>query len=141
MGTYYTSGASRRDIIAELVEGYSKPNNQGQLVTRTVLAHCCVGNILWTANEVTVDGVLEDRWIGCDALNRGTGDGWGYKPMDEDMGPYYFSCPVSYLDMATPHKGSEYSVKWRENVREFAIKHKAKLAARRQARKARGYYR
>lgn len=99
MGWYYTYGATRRDVIRELTE------NRSAIVER----RACVGNVLWT-----VEHNLSGRWIGCYLLSRGTGDGWGHKPMSEAMGPYYYSCPLSFLD-AVP----EADAAWRARVREY----------------------
>jgi len=99
MGWYYTTGAARRDIIKEIIEAHERPNG-GYFKT---VRHCCSGNTLWTVHEnkvCTKTGDEISHWIGCYLLTRGTGDGWGYKPMDESMGPYYYSCPLSYLKMA-----------------------------------------
>lgn len=71
-----------------------------------------------------------ERWIGCDLLEYSKRDeGWGYKDMDESMHPYYYSCPLSYLDMV-PVVGSE---EWRQGVREYHQRQRAK----RQAKKVR----
>jgi hypothetical protein len=42
---------------------------------------------------------------------------WGYKPLEESMGPYYFSCPLSYLSEVSIDRygGNE---EWRELVTE-----------------------
>ncbi|MCA9380929.1 hypothetical protein KC678_01565, partial [Candidatus Dojkabacteria bacterium] len=39
---------------------------------------------------------------------------WGYKDMDESMHPYYYNCPLSFLDM-TPVACEE----WRQHVRNY----------------------
>jgi hypothetical protein len=66
-------------------------------------------------------GPSEDvrRWIGVYLLDREKDYGWGYKPMDESMGPYYYGCPVSYLDQAD-EPVNETAVEWREKVRQLA---------------------
>ncbi|WP_240754701.1 hypothetical protein [Parasulfuritortus cantonensis] len=38
--------------------------------------------------------------------------GWGYKDLCESMGPYYYTCPLSYLDMV-PVANAD----WRGQVR------------------------
>jgi hypothetical protein len=40
---------------------------------------------------------------------------WGYKDMDESMGPTDASCPMSYLNMV-PDPGG-YATAWRERVK------------------------
>ena len=133
MGTYYTLGASRADVIAELLTTQPYMNAENKTIQRRILAHCLKGNVLWTVNEVLIDGALADRWIGCDLLvcyRRNGATTWGYKPMDEDSHPYYYTCPLRYLDLASPHDGSQYSTEWREKVRAYW----AEVATRREGR-------
>lgn len=39
-----------------------------------------------------------------------------YKPMEEDMGPYYFNCPKRILDLLSP-TDSKTANEWRESCR------------------------
>ena len=50
-------------------------------------------------------------FIRCDLL-QGSGNDWGHKPLEEAMHPYYYSCPLRYLDMAP-----EQCRDWRDGVR------------------------
>src|SRR5574337_719100 len=52
-------------------------------------------------------------YIGCHLLESSGGD-WGYKSLDESVHPYYYSCPLRYLDMAPVQ-----SPEWRERVHRF----------------------
>ena len=45
--------------------------------------------------------------------------GWGYKSMDETMGPNEAQAPVKLLDMLSPTT-SEYAQKWRQKCRDNA---------------------
>jgi hypothetical protein len=58
----------------------------------------------------------------------GRGD-YGYKDMDESMGPCYYDCPLDLIDMAGPPP-NEYAATWREAVRAWHAKKRAKLALR-----------
>lgn len=49
---------------------------------------------------------------------------FGFKEMDESMGPYYFNCPASILDKLTP-TDNDQSLKWRAKCRENVSKGKA----------------
>lgn len=51
--------------------------------------------------------------------NKNYRHGWGYKDVDETMGPYKLDFPVSWLDLLSPCD-SEYAVEWRKKVRERA---------------------
>ena len=84
---------------------------------------CVRGNCLWkiVVLEELKDGVwVEDiRLIALDLLRKDEGMGWGYKDIDETMGPAEKSCPISYLDMV-PCPDSKFAREWREVVREKA---------------------
>lgn len=89
----------------------------------TPLRGSTVGNHIWqlvrqeSANRtfITLDLIAKDR----------TG-GWGYKGMSEDMGPYYYDCPLSLIDAASDPINESARV-WREKVREHhAAKAKSK---------------
>ena len=122
MGTYYPYGATKQDIIKECCEGY----NIGTQGTARTIKKCLRGNVLWRVLELYSKpaGIIE-RIICCDLLSTANGD-WGYKPMDESMGPFYYSCPLSYLD-GTRVLNKE----WREGVRE----HHKRNSERKRSRK------
>lgn len=114
MGWLFSS-RTRSELIQDLI----RPENTARASVR-VLVHALRGNVLWSVTEVTAktEGVHPDlapgesvRYIRCDLLQRSGGE-WGYKAMDESMAPYYYSCPLRYLDMA-----KELSPGWREKVR------------------------
>jgi hypothetical protein len=115
MGWYYTHGASRSDVIDELTED----RVTDERVFRT-LRKCFRGNTMYALHESGKPGETK-KWIGVYLLQRGTSDfpGWGYKPMDETMGPYHCDCPVSYLDEADEPMG-DTAKEWREACRERA---------------------
>ena len=73
-----------------------------------------VGNNMWAVQR-TKDGIT----FACLYLIKGRNesrDGWGYKDVDETMGPYDHNFPVSWLDLLSPID-SEYAVAWRAAVR------------------------
>jgi hypothetical protein len=127
MGWYYTQGASRADVIRELTPAERK--GEDGAIFRT-LRHCCRGNVLFSLHEsVTPDG-NSTKWIGVDLMQKSLdGFGWGHKPMDESMGPYYYNCPVAYLDEAS-EPVNETAANWRAEVRRVAAE-KAKQDAKR----------
>lgn len=96
MGRYYTHGASRADIIA--------------MLSRGGLARSFVGNTMYQVEE-SKTGV---RFISVYLLLRDR-DGWGYKPMDESMGPCYYDCPPKLLEMVKDHPPvNDFAARWRE---------------------------
>jgi len=107
MGWYYSHHATKGDLIAELIS-----ESVGPEWTRKTIANSVRGAVLWTVNQMSNSTTGETRlFIGCDLLEK-NGE-WGHKPMCEDDGPYYFSCPLKYLDMV-PERNAE----WRQKVRE-----------------------
>lgn len=71
-----------------------------------------------------------ERWIGCDLMRHQKDYGWGYKDLDEICGPYYYSCPLKYLDLV-PIETYGGNDEWRENVRQYH----ARIAQKRRSRK------
>lgn len=103
----FKSGSTRRDLIEERTKSWERESGD-MLVKSTCLAHCYRGNVfsgvLWSVWERTFtkddeEAQPTERWIQCDLLQYQRDYGWGYKDMEESMGPYYFSCPQKYLDM------------------------------------------
>lgn len=114
MGWYF-SRQTRDQLIRELI----KPQESEHART-TVIAHALRGNALWSVVQVTPKqaGAFDHEadsttFIRCDLL-KGSGGEWGYKPLDESMHPYYYSCPPKFLEM-TP----VVSEAWREGVRSY----------------------
>jgi hypothetical protein len=112
MGWIFLKGASKADVINSLIAP-----RDSQTHSSTVLEHCeCIEqseNVLWAVVEVVhKNDQQSSRYIACYILLAST-TGWGYKDMDESMFPFYFSCPLSYLDM-TPVVNQD----WRAHVRE-----------------------
>jgi hypothetical protein len=135
MGWLFKPGSTRKGLIGERIEGWERTNNEST-VKSTCLAHCYRGGnfrgVLWTVWERTYekDGQQTrptERWIACDLLEYSKADqGWGYKDMEEAMGPYYFSCPLSYLKMV-PFVTNQ---SWREGVQRYHARRKDKRLAK-----------
>lgn len=139
MGWLFKAGLSRKDLIEERTKDWERTQPDGTVIKTTCLAQCYRGasfcGVLWSVWERTFsrDGQevqSKERWIVCDLL-RYQGEAWGYKDIEECMGPYYYSCPLKYLDLV-PLDIYGGNVEWREQVRE----HHARKAEKRRARKA-----
>ena len=76
---------------------------------------------------------LTQRWIACDLLRYERDCGWGYKDLDESMHPYFYSCPLKYLDLV-PIEQYGGNVEWRGFVRSHHARITEKRSARRTAR-------
>ena len=105
------------------------------LVKTTCLAHCFRGGrfsgVLWAVWERTFSGGerATERWITCDLLRYQKDYGWGYKDMEESMHPYYYCCPLKYLEMVPIDQYGGHA-EWREGVRKH---HAQQLEKRRSA--------
>ena len=122
MGWFFQSG-SRDELIKELIE-----SRETEQVSARTVAHSLRGNVLWSVVHVTVKqaGVPNPTaersrcYIACDLLQKCSG-GWGHKPLNEAMHPYYYTCPLRYLRMAPAT-----SPEWRERVLAYHSELKAK---------------
>lgn len=110
MGWTFGFGFTRKDVIREATENWKNPKGG----SGTVLRHCCRGNVIYILWEITGSEGLKERFIEVVLMKRSP-EGWGYKQMDESMGPYYYECPISYIEMAGPTK-YESAQKWRDQV-------------------------
>jgi hypothetical protein len=108
MGWMFTLGASRRDVINELTT---------ETAECKTLRKCLKGNTMYALVE---SARLNKKFIMVYLLQR-SADGWGYKDIDEGMGPVQNNCPVAYLD-AADEPMNEYAKKWRESVRALAAR-------------------
>jgi len=119
MGTYYSTGATKQDIIDELLQPLK---NAAVLVESAVKRESDGESVLWTVEAGERDGE-HYQFIGCYVL-RHDPSGWGYKPMDETMGPFFYSVPKKWLDkypckMIGKYKGMlAHSEAWRKMQRE-----------------------
>jgi len=107
MGWSFARGASKADLINELTATWQQDG-----VTARCLASSVRGNVLWSVREIAYADGRTERVIACDLLASQRGYGWGYKGMQESWGPCYYTCPLSYLEMAP-----EASPEWRAKVR------------------------
>jgi len=141
MGWLFKSGCSRPELIEQRTKDWERTTPDGMTVTSTCLAHCYRGNsfsgVLWSVWERTFnrddhEAEPTQRWIQCDLLRHQRDFDWGYKDMEESMGPYYFSCPLKYLRMV-PIEQYSGNATWREQV---VLHHQHSLEKRRQRRAA-----
>ncbi len=113
MGWLFPYGATRRSLIAELIEPATWTNAANVVVDRQTIAHCTRGNVLWCVVQISLDGREEQCFIVCNLLKRDNTSGdWGYKDMDEGCGPFYYTVPPKYLKLAY----SGINEEWRASV-------------------------
>ena len=126
MGWTFHNDWTRDDLIADLTTTWTSSNGYLSNSTKTrhlkwVLNEESHGGngVLWTVRERDwPDGADKetsaDRWIGCDLLDCYEGS-WGVKNMEEIVGPYYYDCPLEFLDMV-PIETYGGNKEWREKV-------------------------
>jgi len=111
---YNTGWMSRKEYARKLVAEQNRTWSQGSC---HVLDHSLRGNDLWMVLEVyRKDTGQINRFIVLARLSR-EDRMWGYKDMDEDCGPYFFTCPLKFLKMTKPR--TECSLNWRKGVRTY----------------------
>jgi len=115
---------SKDELVNRLVQ--TEENEQCRI---EVVAYHVAGRCLWMVREYTAKVHIEKWFKGRPAepgdrfriimlaLMRGEreeryGYRWGYNELDEAMEPYYYSCPLKFLEMAP-----ETSPEWRKLVR------------------------
>ena len=118
---WYGDDCSRADKIKMLTQVRSE--------NCKCIKHCYRGNlfrgVLWSVWED-----LGCAFIQCDVLEYRQGQ-WMHKPISEDMHPFYFSCPLGYLNI-TPVTCEQ----WREQVINYHKSKRLKAKAKRLEPKA-----
>lgn len=118
MGWLYCE-PTRKALVRHLLEENSRSStlDNGDRIHRKVLRSCLRGNCLWMLYEY---GKNDEPVTVCIIVSLlGKYDGlWGYKEMDEGQHPFYYTCPVSYLDACT-EPINEHAQRWREEVRKY----------------------
>jgi hypothetical protein len=96
MGWDFTEGFSKKDMIDDIK----------RTIGANLIASKVVGREFWL-----VEKAGESSQIVLFLLAK-NGQDWGYKDMTESMGPYYYKCPIAFLDLA-PERNAE----WRRQIR------------------------
>lgn len=112
----YDTSEKRPQLLARLrrPERFA-PDNE-------LLRSSAIGNNHWYLAKHIPTGRI---WIGLDLMKGGgRTEGWGYKDLDESMGPCEVNCPITYLDLASEPEG--YAIEWRQRVRAHHAAKKAR---------------
>jgi hypothetical protein len=117
--TYSTGWETRQTLVNHLTRTETNDTR-----TRTCITSCVRGNVLWSVWEIIYPDKPAKRYIGCDLLqNGGHNRGWGYKDMCESVHPYYYSCPLKYLELVPEVANQE----WRDKVTKYHATRKIPL--------------
>ena len=84
----------------------------------TIVKSTTIGNHWWAVIEGKPGSSLEGERLAVLCLLGSHDREWGYKDMDETMGPYYYDCPISYLSMLTEPRNDSARA-WREQVKKY----------------------
>jgi hypothetical protein len=99
--TFLYNAPEKRQVIAEVTQSSNNIN---------CLCKALHGNELWT---IWYNSNTNEKLIILFLLAR-SGGNWGYKDMTEEMGPYFYQCPLAFLDEVPVTNEA-----WRAKVREF----------------------
>lgn len=108
MGYTSSTGKTRNQVIAEQCGPWETVHGDTVTALRTHRA----GNEDWFLYALyDHSGKEKDRFIGLTIW-----DGHYHKEMEEAVGPYYYGCPVEWLDLV-PCPETDWARAWREKVR------------------------
>jgi hypothetical protein len=123
MGWSFLYGGTRQSVIAHVLSDRF----------HTTIASSVRGNVVWAVKEIPDRADIPEtyrrkRFIACFMLSGGGEPGlrWGFKDVDESMGPREVSCPLKFFAMV-PEPDSPVARQWRERVRAW---HAAQTARR-----------
>jgi hypothetical protein len=113
---------SRKELIAHLTR-----TEENEVRVFETLKKFTSGNDLWTVQQATVKATGEKQtFIVLYMMTTGR-EGWGYKDVEESMGPYKYSCPLSFLELAPEPQRPEGYHDWRAGVRTYHARRNQKL--------------
>jgi hypothetical protein len=107
----WTTEHASRD---EVVKRESGPWQAVEGATVTAVKHSRSGNEDWFLYQVEKDGKVDHKFISVMVWEDGA-----HKEIDEACGPYYYGCPVEWLDEVPAPKGDSAAT-WRAEVRRRA---------------------
>jgi hypothetical protein len=118
MGWFYPHETTTRESLVIYLRRPERFGDKLELVRATVK-----GNRHWYLMRIRETGM---HVIGLDLMQGTRGESsWGYKDMDESVGPYYWDCPITYLDAPADESVGSTS-EWRAQVRRYHAEQKQK---------------
>jgi hypothetical protein len=124
---YKKDGSVDRRMECDDLLTYEVKDANGVVTKRShVVKSAMVGKVYYAAVQFDrTDGTPPEVWAAvfdtCGKWKDGTI--WGYKDMDETVGPYFYDCPESILNLLTPTK-YETAQAWRDKCREHLAQKK-----------------
>ncbi len=105
----WTIGRHTRE---ELIEELLGPRHH------ETVAHTVIDNRLWCVKRYLRDG-QERKYIALFLLEAFGAHEYGYKDMDETVHPYYYDCPLEFLQQVESYPPMGSGADWRACVRAF----------------------
>lgn len=112
MGWLFTEGQTKKEVIERVTRTWTTTED-GDTITYMATDKAIRGNCLWVVFQ-RESGTGTTAFIALFLLRKERLYGWGYKDMQESMHPYYYTCPLSFLD-----KAPVACEPWREQVRAY----------------------
>lgn len=111
---------SKREYIDRNCCTWDGADTKGEVVKSAM-----VGSTYYAAVRRTNKGTGQGYVFGVVVLTRSAprdpdGYTFGYKDMDESMGPCYYDCPAGILDLLDPTE-QEYALNWRQKCRDQKV--------------------
>lgn len=114
-------GKVNRKLECDRLCTWDNEDTAGKVLKSTMKGSVYYGAYEWTnkkTNEVKNIGIVI-----LTSSDRVHGWNFGYKDMTESMGPNYYECPKSIIDLLSP-TDNEYALEWRKKCIENAEKKK-----------------
>ena len=126
MGWLFTKNATKKDIVNKLIEPTERQqetdwSNEKQQIIKLdndisikTIAHKLVGKILYQVVEITRyyhNDTKSTKFILISIIEKQRNYGYGYKSMSEASEPYYYDCPLKFLELA-----QTTNQQWRDKV-------------------------
>jgi hypothetical protein len=126
MGWDFIRGFDRKKTISYLTEDRASTDPGSTFTSEKTLAKKVVKGVLYFVREFTYRSDGRIQRILCVALLQADrrDNSYGFKLMDEAMGPCVYDCPVEFFDLV-PNPGS-YATDWRETCRQEAKRKEGK---------------
>lgn len=120
MSRYHMGGHATPKAYLDAQFTYSRDVDGGVKGLKLLASSCPQNRTYYAAAQQMIDGVGGDVFaIVCKVIwnpRSKTGEHFGYKDMDESMGPCEDNCPAHILDLLTA-TDKEYAIDWRRRCR------------------------
>lgn len=117
---FKTSQGGFKQLVEERTKGWETETSTVKCIAKQFKGNVRFKGNLWTVWEHTDKQTGHAKRFIVLFLMECRGGCWGYKDVDECMGPCEVNCPLAYLDLVKDHPpGNEYAQAWREKVRQY----------------------